>query len=172
MNHGEEVYEEAMKRFDYNPLTGDIIYIENTRRNKIGDVAGSGNGYGYLVIDVPLLDKKIRAHRLAFYIMEGYLPEQVDHMDGDRRNNKWLNLRGCIRSENNTNLGMRSDNTSGYRGVSKCEGKWRGSVMISGKHYREAGFATIDLANDWVVAKSKELYGEFYNENRNKEVEK
>jgi len=164
----EEVYEKAMERFNYNPLTGDIIYIEDTKKCNIGDVANCDNGRGYIQIPVIIhgKQKNVTAHRLAFYIMGGYLPDAVDHIDGDPSNNKWLNLRGCTRAENMRNLGINKANTSGYRGVSRHYDKWRGNVILNGKFHTKSGFSTPELANDWAVAKSKELYGEFYNEGR------
>ena len=170
--HGVDVYERAKERFDYNPLTGNIIHIEDTRRNKVGDIIGRLDSYGYLIVEAIMDDgkrKQIRSHRLAFYIMEGHLPEQIDHVDGDRANNKWFNLRSCTNAENSMNKGIRKGNTSGYRGVGRHQGKWIGRVMINNKINSKSGFSTPSLANDWVVAKSKELFGEFYNENRYKE---
>ena len=161
------IYIKARERFDYNPLTGNLVYIEDTLRNKIGDAAGHIDAQGYRVINVKLNNNRtiIYAHRLAFYIMEGCLPECVDHIDGKRANNRWFNLRGCTHAENMRNRRMNSRNTSGYRGVVEHQGKWRGQLELNGKQHTRAGFLTPELANEWVVARSKEAYGEFYNEN-------
>ena len=159
-----EVYEKARERFDYNPLTGDIIYIENTERSKIGDIVECINGRGYIMLHYR--KKALVAHRLAFYIMEGHLPENIDHINGVRTDNRWANLRACTKGENSRNRGMSKANKSGYRGVSKHQGRWRGRVNFNGVEYSKYGYDTPELANEWVLSNSKKLYGEFYNESR------
>ena len=165
----EEFYDKLKYRYDYNPLTGDIVRLFSHGSNRIGSPVGHIINCNYRVVKTRA--KTVLCHRLAFYIMEGYLPEQIDHIDGNRSNNKWLNLRECTRAENQRNLAIRSDNKSGYRGVREYGdyNKWKGSVKLNGKEHYKYGFKTPELASIWVVAKSKELYGEFYNENRYKE---
>lgn len=57
----------------------------------------------------------------------------VDHRDRDKLNNQRSNLRLATDGQNRQNQGLRSDNTSGYRGVSwdKRNGKWRASAMLN-----------------------------------------
>jgi hypothetical protein len=73
-------------------------------------------------------------HRLVFLFMEGELPEQlVDHIDGVRKNNRWVNLREVTITDSNRNLKRFSTNTSGVTGVSwhKKARKWAASIWIS-----------------------------------------
>lgn len=99
-----------------------------------GSVAGStASHYGYVHI---CIDRKMyKAHRLAFLWMTGDFPVgEVDHLDGDRANNSWGNLREVTRSENSRNCCLRSDNNSGEVGVGyhKKRGQWR--ARIGHKH--------------------------------------
>lgn len=63
---------------------------------------------------------------------EGYV---VDHIDRDPHNNQRYNLRFATRSQNAMNQGIRSTNTSGYKGVRfhRTTKKWRASIMVNYK---------------------------------------
>lgn len=75
----------------------------------------SGNGY----LMGTLLGKNYKAHRVAYAIHTGDWPEgEVDHIDGDRRNNKPENLRDVSKSVNQRNCAVSANNTSGVTGVS------------------------------------------------------
>ena len=64
--------------------------------------------------------------------MTGDLPEEIDHIDHDRANNKWSNLRAVTRYENCRNQKISKKNTSGFTGVSwsKANNKWRAEVGL------------------------------------------
>ena len=103
---------------------------------KIGDVVGSDNGSGYLT--VMLDERKCYLHRLAWLYMTGEWPtDEIDHVDQDRSNNAWANLRAASRRENSCNLPVRSDNTTGFKGVSldPRRGKWAAYINSGGRRY-------------------------------------
>ena len=58
----------------------------------------------------------------------------IDHKNGDRLDNRRSNLRACDYFQNSTNTRIRSDNTSGYKGVSwdKTRRKWRAYFVLDG----------------------------------------
>ena len=72
------------------------------------------------------------AHRLIWKIMTGVDPVEIDHIDGDRSNNKWVNLRDGTRSDNQRNTALRRDNKSRTVGVSfsKRQQKWIASIWL------------------------------------------
>ena len=149
----------------YDEDTGVFIWLIATgRRVKVGVVAGSfDKTVCYISIKVDC--KKYKAHRLAFLYMEGKIPEVVDHRDGDRTNNSFINLRAATGSGNQTNANARSDNTSGVKGVcwDTASGKWLVRLGIDGKCKNLGYFSTIEEATK-VVREARELHhGEFAN---------
>jgi len=111
--------EDVRSVLDYEPETGVFRWRfrdDNPAfsRRHAGKVAGSIARNGY--VEIPINGKQRRAHRLAFLVMAGYLPtSDIDHIDGDRRNNAWRNLRLATRAQNLWN--MRSKASSGFKGV-------------------------------------------------------
>ena len=100
--------------------------------------------------------KKYQAHRLAWLYITGRFPEfQIDHIDGDGTNNKWLNLRDATNQENHKNVKRHCDNTSGYTGISldKKSGKWDVRVQLNGKPVFRKLFLDI---KDAVYARNRE----------------
>lgn len=76
-------HKEVCSIVQYNPENG-IIYMNNKSVN-----TSLSNGYEYVQIN----GCSLKVHRLAFFIMMGYWPKCVDHIDGNRSNNVWSNLR-------------------------------------------------------------------------------
>lgn len=70
---------------------------------------------------------KYYEHVLAFIYMIGSSPEEIDHINRNGCDNRWINLRACTRGQNQLNKSLFSNNTSGYTGVHyhKTSGKWR-----------------------------------------------
>lgn len=80
------------------------------------------NEKGYLVGRV---DKQlVRAHRAAFCWMLGYWPEQIDHINGVRSDNRWSNLREVNSYQQARNKKRRCDNTSGHVGLIFRNNRW------------------------------------------------
>lgn len=112
----------------YNPLTGKFIWIKtNPKSNKKpGDKAGHlHKKTGYISITI---DRKWNAsHRLAWLYMTGNFPENtIDHINHNRGDNRWCNLRDVTNTVNHQNKKMRKNNTSGVSGVyfDKPTQKW------------------------------------------------
>lgn len=103
---------------DYDPETG--VFTWKVRRGgsaNSGSLAGRLNPQGYRKIGV--LKKIYSAHRLVFLWMTGSFPLfEVDHKNGNRDDNRWVNLREALHQENGQNQGTRTDNTSTHPGVS------------------------------------------------------
>lgn len=81
-----------------------------------------GNGYR----SGSIWKRRCFAHRVVWMWMIGDEPECIDHINGDRSDNRWGNLRAVGRAENSRNSAMPYTNTSGHIGVSfqKSSGKW------------------------------------------------
>lgn len=95
-----------------------------------GRPAASLKSDGYYYINHN--NRAMLAHRVAYKIMTGNDPVEIDHIDGNRSNNKWSNLRNGTRSDNLRNLALRSTNTSGCHGVtfSKRQQKWTAHIWL------------------------------------------
>lgn len=117
------------------------------------------NGYIYGTID----GKSLLAHRAAFAIVSGRWPsEQIDHINMDRSDNRWSNLRETSRQQNMWNTQSRTG-TSSYKGVSyrKDRGVWRANIFIDGKQKSLGVFATeIEAARAYDLA-AKQAHGQF-----------
>jgi hypothetical protein len=86
------------------------------------------DGYRYMHLNY----RTELVHRVAWKIMTGADPIEIDHIDGNRSNNKWSNLRNGTKSDNLRNVALKSNNTSGHHGVSfsKRQQKWIASIWL------------------------------------------
>lgn len=147
--------------FDYKD--GKLFWrVSRSRRIKPGDEAGyTRKDNGRRIVN---LDGKLQfTHRLIFMLHHGWLPNEVDHIDGDPSNNKIENLRAVTRAQNQWNSRLRADNTSGVKGV--CwyppTKKWTAQIRVNGVRKRIGYYATIDEAADAIRQAQICFHGEF-----------
>ena len=142
----------------YDPDNGKFFWKKESlnKARKVGEEAGSYAGNGYSIICVE--NKRFSGHRLAWYFYYGEWPDfHIDHMDGDKQNNKINNLRKSNPSVNMKNRGLNKNNTTGYSGIQKSRNKWRVRVRIDGKLLN---FGTYDNIEDAVRVRN-EVYIEY-----------
>ena len=119
----------------YDPSTG-ILTWRGTRKGVVGanTPAGTPDGHGYIQITA---DGGIyRAHRLAWMYVHGeFPPDQTDHINGIKTDNRIENLRCVDNKENGKNMRRSSRNTSGVTGVSflKSKQKWHATIFVNGE---------------------------------------
>lgn len=115
------------------------------------------HGTGYLAGG--LLGKTYKAHRVAWAIFYGETPEgEVDHINGNRSDNRIENLRCVSKSSNQRNAIRRVDNTSGHTGVTWCERDSAWVVQISdGTKRRRRNFKDLDAAILYRAAQERQL---------------
>jgi hypothetical protein len=128
---------------------GKLYWKKVAHPNKqylVGQEAGSIHKTGYR--HVTWRGKIHKVHRLIFLLEYGYLPPEVDHINGDRQDNRIENLRPATRSENQCNRPALASNTSGYPGVSwhKKSKAWCVRVMKNGKTVVQQYFKDLELA--------------------------
>jgi len=146
----------------YDPETGLFRRaLKTSNRVKVGEIAGTENAYGYLVICVE--GKLHQAQRLAWLYMTGEWPEFIDHKNGHRADNRWSNLRDCTRLQNQANMKKPSHNTSGLKGVSLHSEaqKWRAKIQVNKKTIHLGLFATKRQAHDAYCEAARRYHGEF-----------
>jgi hypothetical protein len=123
----------VMKDFlQYDRDTGDFHWLRARPRGiKPGDLAGciTADGYRY----IRLLNRPYYAHRLAWFYVTGDWPlGWLDHINGDRLDNRFSNLREANHSQNQQNLSVNRKNRSGLLGVGAARHKWRSTIRING----------------------------------------
>lgn len=106
-----------------------------------GKPAITGNhAQGYL--EGTILFKKVLAHRAAWAMHYGrWPPNQIDHINGDRSDNRIANLREATTTENNRNMRRSSRNTSGTVGVHRSKRLWVARICEQGKIVHLGSFA-------------------------------
>jgi len=155
------------KLFDYQPDSGVILYKVSVGKKKAGQKAGTINAKGYLAIGITI-DQKFcvfKAHRLIWCITTGTDPcdLQIDHIDGNKLNNKFLNLRLATHAQNARNRGPGKNNKSGLKGVSwkKDEQKWVSRIKVNNRSIGLGRFPTPELAHMAYCKAAAELHGDF-----------
>ena len=136
----KESQEYLHKMFSYDGK--NLIWkVRKTNSVKIGDIAKSVDGKGYIHVSID--GKRYKAHRLIWMFVYGYMPEnQIDHINRVRDDNRIENLREVSQSCNTQNSGIRSDNTSGIKGIywHKKRNNWAARITVNGKRKNLGGF--------------------------------
>jgi hypothetical protein len=157
MTRPELTAEKLRELLHYDPESGLFTRIvQRGYRFKSGEIAGRVNGRGYS--DITISGRIFPAHRLVWLYFYGAWPTgEIDHIDGDRLNNRIKNLRDVSRSVNQQNQRLaRSDNKStGLLGVTRRHDKgFQVQIGINGRRRYIGTYATAELAhNAYLVAK-------------------
>lgn len=130
----EKLTQDRLKELlSYDPETGIFTWkVDRTGKAKKGSRAGNlnkTNGYWIICVD----NKRRLAHRLAILYIDGYLPENsLDHIDRNKINNRYNNLREVSQTCNSRNCNIAKNNKSGITGVSwhKKKNKWQSQINI------------------------------------------
>lgn len=151
--HGHEIF-----RYDFS--TGLFTYAadaplrafasEKTRKTWLAKCAGRpadvANNRGYYSLRFRHL--RVSSHRFAWFLAYGEWPGAIDHINGDKRDNRLVNLRDVDQTTNRMNQRRRSDNRSGVTGVffNKARGMWVAEICVSGRRRHLGRFASRDEA--------------------------
>ncbi|MBK6599171.1 MAG: HNH endonuclease [Proteobacteria bacterium] len=147
----------------YDPVNGRFYRVKPWNGEKPGTECGFvSNGDGY--VRVSISGSPVLAHRAAWFICAGRWPTtQIDHVNGDRSDNRIENLRVCTISENRWNSKKRVRNTSGFKGVSWDVNRkmWIAQIMANRKNYMLGRFKTPEEAHLAYIVAANRLHGEF-----------
>lgn len=129
---------ELLQFFSYDSETGRLVRIAKTHRNtvpgRLADTAVSAQGYRLTSFN----NRPWLTHRLIWKIVTGDDPPQfIDHVDGNRLNNSWSNLRLADKSENMANRTAPSNNKTGVKGVSYDKQRGQYAVYITKNRKRK-----------------------------------
>jgi len=153
--------EEALRVLEYKPETGMLIWKENKQSRFVGREAGSVNHHGYRRMH--LLSTRIDAHRLIWLMHYGSLPDgEVDHINGNKLDNRLENLRLADQQRNQQNTGVRCDSRLGIKGVRiRPSGKYQARVKLTDGSRLVKSFYLLDSAVAWLSFVRKESHGAF-----------
>ena len=136
--------------------------VQRNSRVKVGELTGSNSGAYSLVF---LNGIPWQVHRILFYMTHKHLPETVDHIDGNKKNNHIENLRAATSRQNCFNKTLTKANRSGVKGVSwaKKSNKWNACIRVNGKSKNLGYFVDLEDAKDFVGLARDMLHQEFAN---------
>lgn len=155
--------EKLRRLLKYEPESGQFFWAEDANkpgRNLAGKRAGSRKGmrYRYIKIDY----EAYAEHHLAWLYVYGRWPtKEVDHINLNKCDNRISNLREATRSQNAHNTAIVRTNTSGFKGVSRLNGRWRAAIRYGGKRAYLGTFPTPEMAAAAYASAAKRLFGEF-----------
>lgn len=122
----------------YDPRTGKFIWLEREY-----DPSGFNEKYAgqeaFQSIDdqgyrqTQIEGVKYRAGRVAWFIMHGHWPDNIDHINGDKSDDRLINLRDVSHEENGYNQKRSSRNKSGVTGVRFTGKKWEAGISSDGR---------------------------------------
>lgn len=168
--------DKILQRLRYCAFTGKLFWKIDPEKPKNWNSRWSGreafttNERGYLQGRIDW--KLYYAHRIIWKMVTGEDPDDIDHINGNRSDNRWLNLRNVTRSENLKNRAISRNNTSGKMGVEKTKwGTWKSSIGHQGKSKSLGSFAAFDEASAARELAERELgyhknHGRMQNENQ------
>lgn len=153
--------EELKKMLRYDEKTGLFTWLITSGNAVVNKVAGTC-GTGYRIITIK--QRYWKAHRLAWLYVYGELPHgMLDHINGDKDDNRISNLRECTRAQNALNSKARTTNKLGTKGISMTKsGNFRVRIHKNGKETLIGTFDCIEKAKQEYAKAAKEVYGDFY----------
>lgn len=154
--------ERLLELFDYGAESGDLFWRAPRQGLQNKTRAGTITTRGYRSIKVD--GGYYYAHRLIWKIETGIDPaEQIDHIDGNRDNNRFDNLRPATNSQNRCNARLGRNNVSGVKGVcwEPDRKRWLATISVGGKQKKLGRFHNLNEAAAAVDAARTILHGQF-----------
>lgn len=153
-------FDTVREHLDYNPADGSFHWVSHFWAGNVGRVAGTTNASGYVVVRV--CGKLYYAHRLAWLLSTGGWPKQsIDHINGNRADNRISNLRDVSQQVNVENLrGPQRNNTTGFIGVTfdKRKKRFVAQIKVNYKVKRLGKFKTAEEAHNAYLAAKRTLH--------------
>ena len=153
--------EQLREMLHYEPETGELTWLVSPAAVvRAGDRAGftSGKGYRY----VTLRGKPYPAHRVIWAHAHGELPQgNVDHINGDRQDNRLANLRDVPPKVNSQNrrAATKPDALLGVHGPRlRYRNPWSAKICVDGRSVHLGSFPTAEAAHEAYVAAKRRLH--------------
>ena len=143
------------------------LYWKKPNSNKVKAEQNAGYITKHNYHRVCILGKQYYTHRLVFLMHHGYLPKFIDHIDGNKLNNKIENLREVSHFQNMANVKKKKNNTSGCKCVcfDKSRNKWFVRVTVNKKTYNIGRYKDLELAELVAIEAMHKYHKEYANFN-------
>ena len=139
-----------------------VLYWRATPGNqvKVGSPAGWDD---QVYVRIMVNGTAYLAHRLIYLMHHGFLPEFIDHINGNARDNRIENLRAVTKQENNRNRKINGNNQSGIKGVhwDAPRKKWKAQLSFDGRQHYLGLFLTLEDAAEAVRKARSKHHGVF-----------
>lgn len=155
--------EQLKKALSYNPESGEFTWIKRISiRINVGDIAGVIHPHGYRYIT--LFGERYKASRLAWLYMTGEWPiNQIDHINRDRLDDRFCNLREVTNAQNQHNRSLNKQGTiTGIQGVYFTNNNtYMARLKHKGKYVFRKNFKTLEEAQDAIIEARKKYHTHF-----------
>ena len=155
------------ERLVYNPVTGRLMWRYHDAMPKKWNARWAENeafatkhneGYRQGKID----GTTYLAHRVAFAVYYGHWPvDMIDHINGDKADNRIANLREATNSENQSNRPKPKNNTSGFKGVTRNSSGWVAQIKLNSKLHYLGTFKSPEQASKVYIDAAAKMHGDF-----------
>ncbi len=145
---------------DYDAAAG-VLKWKLTQR--AGMIAGSKNNRGYMAVKI--CGSVYQAHRICWALYHGDFPHlYIDHVNGDKCDNRIANLRLASMKQNLRNRGMQKTNKTGFKGVHVAAktGKFRAQLKVDGVQNWLGDFDTPEAAYSAYCDAAYRVHGDFF----------
>ena len=153
---------DLLRLFRYDQQSG-IVVSRVTRGNvPAGSIVGHKHKSGYCVVGIG--GRHFTLHRIIWMMMTGVWPSDgIDHIDGDKANNRWSNLREATSRENNFHKPLCRRNRSGVKGVwyDSRISKWTAIICPTAGKKKCKRFEDLASAAEWRRQQAVKYYGDF-----------
>ena len=141
--------------YSYDPITGDVTKPSGDINRRKKTIRKKNVTKSYLRIRMKAGGKSyyLSHHTFAWYSMYGYLPECIDHKNGDGLDNRLENIRESTGSLN-------SINRIGVKGYTKKQGKFVASITVNGIRRNLGNFIMEEDAAEAYRKARRDLFGE------------
>lgn len=156
--------EMLFENFIYDEKTGNLYWkVKRSPTTKLSSPISSKNRHGYIQVCTKLSGKvkNYSVHRLIWKMIYGVDAKNIDHIDGDRTNNRISNLRDVTHQQNMMNRKKRCDSKNSYKGIYKTKSSWVAEIWFMNKRYYLGSFKTDKEAGLAYDEASKKLHANF-----------
>ena len=157
MKRLEVSQERVLELFKYED--GKLFQRSNNQPAKI--YVTKGHRYARIKFD----KREFKLHRIIFLYHHGYLPDIIDHINGDRYDNRIENLREANTYQNRQNSRIYSTSKSGVKNVyfDARSNKWRVSFSINGKRKNFGIYSDLEEAKQVATSMRNKYLKDFAN---------